>query len=170
MRKPEQKVWDEISRCKPYGVRLERIENGLGSGTADIYLLSRGINVWFETKFLPAPLRSNTPIIKQSTFEKDQPKWHMSIAVNGGLSYVVAKDSLGQWYLIPGRDIPKVLHHAPRRVAPATTLQGVAGASRGMTRSELRAKYAVAGLPELFKRVFSQQIQVAVRPTGALGG
>jgi hypothetical protein len=166
MRKPEQKVYDELKRTKPYGIRMERIENGLGSGTADLHLLSQGQTVWFETKHLIVPVMATTPIIKNDTFEKDQPKWHMSIAIHGGRSYVVAKDTLGQWYLIPGKDIPKVLHARGPAVAAAPTLQAVVTPSRGMTRKELKAGYAVAGLPELWQRVFSQKTQPPAWPSG----
>lgn len=164
MRKPEQKVWDALKAHAPHGVRLERIENGIGSGTADVYLLCLGSSVWFEIKALMVPANNSTPIIKRDTFEKDQPKWHISIATYGGRSYVVARDSEGQWYLVPGKDIPKLLH-APRppTTAPAR-VQGPVTPPKGMTRAELRARYAVAGLPELFKRVFPQKYQTPARP------
>src|SRR5690606_31485947 len=109
--------------------------------------------------YLTVPAMPTTPIIKQDTFEKDQPKWHMSIHMHGGSSYVVAKDSEGVWYLIPGRDIPRVLHANAPPTAAAARLQAPTGVRRGMTKAELRAGYAVAGLPELFRRVFPQKSQ-----------
>jgi hypothetical protein len=103
MRKPEQRLYDAMKRnC----VRLERIENGVNTGTPDVHCIRcatpRGLTVWIELKVVTTPKRVTTPLIKRDRMRRDQIAWHLSYASAGGRSFILARDQARELYLFPG--------------------------------------------------------------------
>ncbi len=133
MRKPEQKVWDTMKSHRPAQVRLERIENGVGDGTADVHGLARGVTVWFELKAVKRPVRPTTPFFSKNTLRRAQGAWHREYAHYSGRSYVLVRDDQRQLYLIPGGELHLV---------------------KGMSCSFALDRYAIESWEELFKFSF----------------
>ena len=91
MRLPEQRLWDRMrARLKGRGVRLERIENVVGTGRPDIDALSAGIFTPVELKAIEGwPVRDTTAVLGRKGLSIDQRNWHMDWARYGGRSLVV---------------------------------------------------------------------------------
>lgn len=102
MRKPEQRVYDAMKANCADGVRLERIENAVGSGLPDVHCLRHGVTRWVELKALKQPKRANTPLFKKKTMRRDQVAWHLSYNSAGGRSFILARDDKRVLYLFPG--------------------------------------------------------------------
>lgn len=147
-KKAEQLVWQSFRRHAPYDVRAERVENGLAAGIPDVHALCRGKTVWFELKVFEIPVYQSTPMVKKSTFEVDQVKWHRSYTHHGGKSFALARDNKQQLYLIPGADIPPDLQLMDAPNAPRTRLQA-------LTYREMRLLYGVKDWVQLFMKAFS---------------
>lgn len=118
MRKPEQRVWDAMKAHRPAQAVLERIENGVGTGTADVHGIARGVTVWFELKALRRPKRLSTRFFPNGKLGVSQVAWHRQYATHGGRSYILVRDDLRQLYLFPGGEI-----HLARDIAVEAALQ-----------------------------------------------
>lgn len=105
MRKPEQRLWDTMKRHTPACVRLERIENGVGDGTADVHGICDGVTVWIELKVVRLPKRPDTRFFKRTALRRSQVTWHANYAAHGGRSFILVRDNVGQLYMIPGCDV-----------------------------------------------------------------
>lgn len=112
MRKPEQRLWDTMKSNRPMQVRLERIENGVGNGTADVHGTARGVTAWFELKQLNRPKKDSTRFLKKNTVRVAQRAWHREYAHHGGRSYLLIRDDQRQLYLVPGGEIHLVMDFA----------------------------------------------------------
>jgi len=84
------------------GVRLERIENGVGSGLPDVHCLCRGVTRWVELKALKRPKRPTTPLFKPRTLRPEQTAWHLSYNHAGGRSFILVRDDQRVLYVFPG--------------------------------------------------------------------
>lgn len=93
---------------RPTLVRLERIENGLASGTPDIHGIA-GLEVWIELKVVSVPKRDTSRFFKKGALRKAQIGWHALHIRHGGRSCVLARDGRRELYLIPACDIPMAL-------------------------------------------------------------
>lgn len=102
MRKPEQRLYDTMKSNCANGVRLERVENGVNTGTPDVHAMRRGVTRWIELKVVKRPARITTPLIKRDTMRRDQVAWHVSYNAAGGRSFILARDDRRQLYLFPG--------------------------------------------------------------------
>lgn len=102
MRKPEQRVYDTMKSNCADGVRLERIENGVGSGIPDVHCLRGGVTRWVELKALRRPKRGSTPMFKKKTMRREQVAWHLSYNSAGGRSFILVRDDKRVLYLFPG--------------------------------------------------------------------
>lgn len=91
MRLPEQRLWDSMrNRLKGRGIRLERIENAVGSGRPDIDALYKGNFTTIELKAVEAwPARPLTPVLGRKGLNPDQQNWHMDWASYGGRSLII---------------------------------------------------------------------------------
>lgn len=91
MRLPEQRLWDRMrTRLKGRGIRLERIENVVGTGRPDIDALSNGTFTPIELKAVEGwPARDATPVLGRKGLSIDQRNWHMDWARYGGRSLVI---------------------------------------------------------------------------------
>lgn len=136
MRKPEQRLYDTMKANCANGVRLERIENGVGTGVPDVHGARRDTPVartcWIELKVVKRPKRAHTPLFKRKTMRPDQVAWHLSYASINGRSVILARDDKYQLYLFPGAMAAR-LHELP-----------LAGC----------APFAVASWDEFYKRAF----------------
>lgn len=102
MRKPEQRLYDSMKANCADGVRLERIENGVGSGAPDVHAIRLGVTRWIELKVVKRPVRDTTPLIKNDTLRREQKAWHLSYHSAGGQSFILVRDDQRQLYLFPG--------------------------------------------------------------------
>jgi hypothetical protein len=102
VRKPEQRLYDTMKANCAHGVRLERVENGVNTGTPDVHATRRGVTRWIELKVVERPVRITTPLIKRDTMRRDQIAWHLSYNSAGGRSFILARDDHRMLYLFPG--------------------------------------------------------------------
>lgn len=102
MRKPEQRLYDTMRSNCADRVRLERIENGVGTGIPDVHAIRKGVTRWIELKVVTRPARLTTPLIKRDRMRRDQIAWHLSYASAGGRSWILARDQHRVLYLFPG--------------------------------------------------------------------
>lgn len=147
-RKDEQRLWDTMKANAPFDIKMERMENGVGAGGPDVHTIRRGKTVWFELKALEVPAFEKTPIIKNDTFEKDQPKWHKVYHHHGGVSFCLARDDWMNLYLIPGYDIAYILQEERAVKRAGLRLQD-------LTYVQLKAMYGVKDWPTLFARAYA---------------
>lgn len=67
------------------GIFAERIENGLGAGTPDVFYTWRGRYGWIENKFREAtPQRAYTTVFGARGLRKEQIAWWLSYLHAGG--------------------------------------------------------------------------------------
>lgn len=66
---------DGIKRVVPHFALLERIENGVHIGTADVNYCIRGSEGWIEMKAVELPKREGTPVLGRKGLNKDQVNW-----------------------------------------------------------------------------------------------
>lgn len=125
-------MYDAMKRNCADGVRLERVENAVNTGTPDVHGTRRGRTCWIELKVLRRPRRPATPLFKKKTMRKEQVAWHLSYASVGGRSVILVRDNLQQLYLFPG-SMANVLHE--------------------LTYS-MCCKYSVASWEEFYMRAF----------------
>lgn len=91
MRKPEQRLYDRMRRALFPLIRLERIENAVGTGRPDVDALANGIFTPIELKCVAAPpVRVTTPVLgDKKGLNRDQRNWHLDWRNYGGRSLIV---------------------------------------------------------------------------------
>lgn len=103
MRKPEQRLWDRMRRALGVEVRLERIENVVGVGTADVFALCNGRATPLELKAVEAyPAKPTTRVLGDKGLSRDQRNWHHSWAAHGGRSLIVIGVGSHDLFAVPG--------------------------------------------------------------------
>ena len=104
MRKPEQKVYDEMRKAAPKTVWLQRFENLVSAGVPDV-LISDTIKpeCWVELKAVHRPKRKTTRFLGAEGLRQSQINWHLKAATKNMTSYVLVRDDYDIIYLISGK-------------------------------------------------------------------
>lgn len=90
MRKPEQRLWDRMREALDNKLRLERIENVVGVGTADVFSLANGRVTPVELKAVEGyPARAATRVLGDKGLSREQRNWHLSWRQHGGESLIL---------------------------------------------------------------------------------
>lgn len=92
MRHPEQRLWDNMRGALGKRCRLERIENLVGVGTPDVWVLTarHGIVTPVELKAVRSwPVRGATPVLGREGLSPEQRNWHLDWHRWGGRSLVI---------------------------------------------------------------------------------
>jgi hypothetical protein len=91
MRLREQRLFDRCKANLPREIRLERIENVVGSGTPDLHAIYRGRTTWIELKAIEdIPARMDTQLLDSNHRPSiEQRNWHLDYTQHGGRSLVV---------------------------------------------------------------------------------
>jgi len=101
MRLAEQKLWDCFREHADRRLVLQRVENLVGDGMPDIYVLGTG--AWVEMKSAAVPKRSTTPLMGESGGLRQSQKNWITVAVRKGRPvYVLIRDDSGTLYFIDG--------------------------------------------------------------------
>ena len=80
MRLPEQRLWDTMRTNKPPGFVLERVENIVGDGIPDVYVMAPAVSTWVELK-APNPVkRESTRVLGDEGLRQSQKNWHVRAA------------------------------------------------------------------------------------------
>jgi hypothetical protein len=78
----ESSSWDwlrkGIMRQLPHFAVLDRVENGVCDGMADVNYCIRGIEGWIELKAVPLPVRARTPVLGREGLNVNQVNWHLA--------------------------------------------------------------------------------------------
>ena len=102
MRKPEQKLWDTFRAKMGKELDLQRVENLVGVGMADVYVGKTG--EWVELKAPTAPARASTRLLGNQGLNVDQINWHMKAnRYRARSTWVLIRDSLGRLFLVSGQ-------------------------------------------------------------------
>ena len=103
MRKKEQRLWDRMRRALNGRVRLERIENVVANGTADVLALVGGVTTPLELKSVDAfPVRATTRVLGAEGLSRDQRNWHRDWQRWGGRSLIVISVGSRELFVISG--------------------------------------------------------------------
>lgn len=102
----EATSWDwlrnGIRKTLPHFSILERVENGVSVGTADVNYVIRGMEGWIELKAVDLPKRANTAILgPKQGLNKEQINWHLARAAGLGRTWVFISAAPYRW-LVPG--------------------------------------------------------------------
>lgn len=103
MRKKEQRLWDRMRRALTGRVRLERIENVVANGTADVLALCHGVVTPLELKSVDAfPAREATRVLGAEGLSRDQKNWHRDWHRWGGRSLIVVSVGSRDLFVLSG--------------------------------------------------------------------
>jgi len=93
VRKKEQKLWDAMRKAKPPRAWLQRVENSVGVGMADVYFVESGVTAWVELKSVDMPVRSTTRFMGDEGLRvPEQVNWHLKAASTGLQTYVLVRE------------------------------------------------------------------------------
>jgi hypothetical protein len=99
----EATSWDwlraGITKTLPRYSLLERVENGVNAGTADVNYLVRAAEGWIELKAVPLPKRASTPVLGREGLNIDQINWHIARQCMGGRTWVFISAQPYRWLL-----------------------------------------------------------------------
>lgn len=89
----EATSWDwlrsGIKRVVPAYSLLERVENGIGAGMADVNYVIRTKEGWIELKAVALPKRPGTAVLGEDGLrDPDQINWHLKRGVMGSRTWV----------------------------------------------------------------------------------
>lgn len=91
-----------ITRTLPAFSLLDRIENGVLAGMADVNYIIRGCEGWIELKAVELPARESTPVLgDQRGLNMDQINWHLRRSQVLGVTWVFISAEPYRW-LVPG--------------------------------------------------------------------
>lgn len=91
---------DGVKKTLPAFSLMERIENGVGVGTADVNYLIRGIEGWIELKSVALPARESTPVLGREGLNTDQVNWHLQRAMLAGRTWVFVSADPFRWLVM----------------------------------------------------------------------
>lgn len=105
MRKPEQKLWDQLRNVMVGRWRANRIESRLEQGVPDVYFgISRDLHGWIELKVLPEYPKKPTTLIEIPHYTSWQANWHWTHRDFGTQSWIVVKvEKEGTLHFFPSR-------------------------------------------------------------------
>lgn len=70
---------DGITKALPAYSLLERVENGVCPGMADVCYSIKGVDGWIELKAVPLPARASTPVLTDKEgLNINQINWHIA--------------------------------------------------------------------------------------------
>ena len=103
----EATSWDwlraGIKKTVPEFSLLERVENGVNVGTADVNYVIRGAEGWIELKAVDLPTRDSTPVLgKDKGLNPDQVNWHLARQRMHGKTWVFVSAAPFRW-LVSGQ-------------------------------------------------------------------
>lgn len=92
---------DGIAKTLPQYSLLERVENGIVDGMADVNYVIRGSEGWIELKAAHAlPKRKGTPVLpKGEGVRLEQINWHMKRQVLGGNTWFFVSVKPYRWLI-----------------------------------------------------------------------
>lgn len=103
MRKVEQRLWDRMREALGGKLRLERVENIVSVGTADVLSLANGRVTPVELKAVEAyPTRASTRVLGDKGLSREQRNWHLSWRQNGGSSLILIGVGSYDLFAVPG--------------------------------------------------------------------
>lgn len=102
MRLKEQKLWDTMRRHLPHWLKLERIENAVGSGQPDTHgRWKKGGETWIELKAPIRPKRLSTPLMgEKEGLRQSQKNWLMEHHQMGLDAWIAIRDDHGVVFLV----------------------------------------------------------------------
>lgn len=77
MRLPEQRLWDTMRANKPRGFVLRRVENVVGAGMPDVYVMAPAVSTWVELKAPNDRKRATTRVLGDEGLRQEQKNWHI---------------------------------------------------------------------------------------------
>lgn len=90
---------DGVKRTLPAYSHLERVENGVSAGMADVNYLVREVEGWIELKAVELPKRASTRVLGDDGLNLDQINWHMQRQGLGGRTWVLISAKPYRWLL-----------------------------------------------------------------------
>lgn len=93
MRKPEQRLWDNMRNALGGKFYLERHENAVGFGRPDVDVMYRGVTLPVELKARENyPARTTTPILGSAHgLNLNQRNWWLTWYRCGGCGYIIIR-------------------------------------------------------------------------------
>jgi len=98
---------DGIKRTVPHFALLERVENGVHIGTADVNYCIRGVEGWIELKAVPLPSREDTCVLGRRGLNAEQINWHLARMQVRSRTWVFITADEYRW-LVPGMHADEV--------------------------------------------------------------
>lgn len=99
----EATSWDwlrtGIKKTVPEFSLLERVENGVLAGMADVNYLIRGTEGWIELKATEMPTRESTPILGREGLNREQINWHLARQRLSGRTWVFVSAAPYRWLI-----------------------------------------------------------------------
>jgi hypothetical protein len=98
----EATSWDWMSagvkKQLPHFALMERVENGVLVGMADVNYVIRGVEGWIELKAVELPKRQGTPVLgPKQGLNKEQINWHLKRAQVLGKTWVFVTAAPYRW-------------------------------------------------------------------------
>ena len=89
---------DGIMKRVPNFALLDRVENGVLYGMADVNYLIRGVEGWIELKSVALPTRDSTPVLGDKGLrDPDQINWHLKRSRMLGRTFVFVTAMPFRW-------------------------------------------------------------------------
>lgn len=89
---------DGIKRVAPHSL-LERVENGVLDGMADVNYVILGSEGWIETKAIDLPTRDSTPVVGEKGMRLSQVNWHLARQQVLGRTWVFISAAPYRWLI-----------------------------------------------------------------------
>lgn len=87
-----------IKKTLPHFALLERVENGVNIGTADVNYVIRGVEGWIELKAVDLPKREGTKVLgPKQGLNIDQINWHLARSQVLGQTWVFISADPYRW-------------------------------------------------------------------------
>lgn len=93
-------IWlrEGVRRTLPAFSLMERVENGVMAGMADVNYIVRGIEGWIELKAVNLPVRDSTPVLgPKEGLNVDQINWHLARTHQCGRTWVFVSADPYRW-------------------------------------------------------------------------
>lgn len=98
---------DGIKKTLPNFSLLDRVENGVLDGMADVNYVIRGVEGWIELKAVALPTRENTPVLGDKGMRPAQVNWHLRRQQVLGKTWIFISADPYRW-LVNGMHAPYV--------------------------------------------------------------
>lgn len=101
MRLKEQKLWDTMRRNAPRCLKMERMENAVGSGMPDVFCRFKVGQTWVELKAPIRPKRASTPLMgDKEGLRQSQKNWLMEHHQLGLDAWILIRDDKSAVFLV----------------------------------------------------------------------